>query len=278
MSHAWKYERREWMSSALGRTGHVGVLRPSDARVRGSIYFLHGGNGDDRQWLESDLTSHMGADVRAVCERRGIQVILPGIGMSFLRDPSDAAEPSFWRHFVDDVIPSVEAGTETTAASRWVTGISMGGYAALSAMFRRPELFAGCGVHFPGVIDFDPFDAAALDQYRAHTGITPEMADVLAACFRGSFRDADELARHDPLLLLRGLDATRLRGKGLYLDVGTADGFGLQRSCDRLAAELSHRGVPITYERVPDGQHDMAFVQARIGRLCSALLGIDAGP
>jgi S-formylglutathione hydrolase FrmB len=254
------------------------VLRAdASPTIRGTVYFLHGGNGNDEQWIESDLTAYLGEDVETAFRTRGIQIVLPSIGMSFLRDPVDESAPSYWRHFLDEVIPDVERGTHTTAETRWVTGISMGGHAALSAMLRRPEDFAGCGVHFPGLIDFNPFDDKALSEYTSRTGIPPEIAAVLAGCFRGAFRDIEELERHDPVTLLHQLDGRRLAGKTFYVDVGTADVFGLRAGCDLLANQLVANGATIEYELVPDGTHEMSFVQSRISRLCSRLLSIDRG-
>jgi S-formylglutathione hydrolase FrmB len=148
--------------------------------------------------LQAALEPCISEATMAMLVRGGIQIVLPNIGLSFLRDSQDDTEPSHWRDFCDFVVPLAERHTETTAVSRWMTGISMGGFAALSACFRRPEFFAGCGVHFPGIVDFDPFDDAALHAYAERTGISATHRDTLAACFRGAFADAADVARHDP--------------------------------------------------------------------------------
>lgn len=269
----WVYTRHHLSSSALGTVAPYGVLQPIGAKsIRGSVYFLHGGDGTDEQWMQAELTARFGEDVTNGLRERGLQIVLPNIAMSFLRDPSDKDRPSYWRHVLDEVIPAAEAGTSTSDKTRWITGISMGGHAALSAFLRRPDLFAACGTHFPGLIDFNPFDDAALADYTTRSGISAPMADILAGCFRRAFSDVAEVERHDPLLLARQFDLRHLQGKTIYIDVGTADAFGLRIGCDEMVARLSARGVAVTYDVVEGGPHHISMVQDRIGTLLTALL------
>lgn len=50
------------------------------------------------------------------------------VASNVLRAPDDASLPSHWRALYEEPIPQVEAPTLTTAANRWITGISMGGW------------------------------------------------------------------------------------------------------------------------------------------------------
>lgn len=267
------YARYTYTSDALHTENTFGVLTPADAdAIRGTLYFLHGGDGTDEQWLQAGLEGCISDSVMTALVRSGIQIVLPSIGLSFLRAPDDAAPPSHWRALCDELMPHVEAQTSTTAASRWMTGISMGGWAALSALLRRPDMFAGCGVHFPGIVDFDPFDDGALHAYAARTGISDTHRDVLAGCFRGAFIDVAEYTRHDPLALVSIVDAAALRGTRIYMDVGSADEFGLHAGVTRFAEVCDARGIACYSNVIAEGRHDAVLLHATHDAMLRALI------
>lgn len=267
------YTRQAYDSAALHGENTVGILRPTAVHdVRGSIYFMHGGDGTDEQWVQAGLEGCIGDAVMTALIERGIQIVLPNIGLSFLRAPDNAATPSHWAALTGEVMPLVESGTTTVASNRWITGISMGGFAALSAFLRQPGSFAGCGVHFPGIVDFDPFSDTALRAYAKRTGISDMYRDILAGCFRGAFTSASEYARHDPFAIAHSADTAVLHGKRMCLDVGSADDFGLQAGVTRFAAVCAERGIACDAQVIPDGRHDAAFLHARHDGLLHSLL------
>jgi S-formylglutathione hydrolase FrmB len=264
-----------YRSAALHAENCVGVLTPPGARdIRGSIYFLHGGDGTDEQFLQAGLEACLSATRVAALSARGIQIVLPNIGLSFLRSPSDPSLPSHWHALMNEVMPAMEAETAVTPERRWITGISMGGNAALSAFFRRPDLFGGCGTLFPGVVDFDPFSETALLHHAERTQISDTHRGILSGCFRSAFADADEYARHDPIALAAHVNPSVLVGKRIHLEVGAEDEFGLHVGVTRLAALCADRGIVSSIRVIPHGRHDAAFLHQRVDPMLHEMLTV----
>jgi S-formylglutathione hydrolase FrmB len=267
------YARYSYSSIALHADNTFGTLTPVGARaIAGTLYFLHGGDGTDEQWVQAKLEGCVTDAVMSVLADRGIQIVLPNIGLSYLREPDDRALPSHWRALFDELMPHVEANTDTSAARRWMTGISMGGCAALSAFLRRPDMFAGCGTHFPGIVNFDPFSDHALQAYAARTGISDTHRAVLGRCFRDAFTNAEEYSRHDPLALVAAMEGGALVGKRLYMDVGTLDEFGLSAGVMRFAELCAERDIGCHAHVIAAGRHDAAFLHARLNCMLSDVI------
>ena len=268
------YQRLELKSGPLGKTAFAGRLcPPAGTEIQGTLYFLHGGDSDDRQWIDAKLTERISPIEMSHLIGNGIQIVLPSIGLSFLRG-ADRSEGSHWHHFKNEVLTRVERDTNTTDKTRWITGISMGGHGAVNAFLRHPELFAGCGAHFPGLIDFNPFSDEEAQSYRQRSGITDEHLKVLLYCFRSAFANFEEYRDHDPIELLKNLRADELQGRPIYLDVGSKDEFGLQLGAAAFSKALSEKGVKHVFEIVEGELHHLPLVQAKISRMLGHILGV----
>lgn len=271
----FSYVRIQSMSVQLGRESFFGILKPDgDLKIEGSLYFIHGGDGDDEQFLLAGLFDALTSDIRNVLKSRRIQIVLPSIGLSFLREDRENPKESYSDYFLKEVLPGAEAGTHTDSSTRFLMGISMGGHASLSLMFRQPEMFAGVGVLGAGIVDFSPYDSEASKAYQKATGIVDGYYKVLLDCFFGAFKTELEYFRHDPLRLLQALPVDSLKDKAICLDVGTQDEFGLCRGTEALSQALRDRGMPHCFEAVPGQGHNMDYVKGSLSRVMRYVLEV----
>jgi S-formylglutathione hydrolase FrmB len=263
----FRYQRYRWLSKTLGREVTVGRAIPaqleSETQLTGTVYLLHGGNGDDTQ--PTGFLPLIPADA-------GLQIIMPWIGTSFLRHDSASSERSYDDYFLGEVLPWAETATGTSAMNRFIAGYSMGGQAALNTFFRRPELFSGVGAHFPTLIDFDYSHPEAVQSFAARARVVEPWLEILVGGFRTEFRSLSEFVSHDPITLARAIDPERVRGKKIYFDVGGADEFGLFEGARVLDQVLTERHIPHVFGEMPDGRHDAAFLGAQLGKLLGTLL------
>jgi len=268
------YHRNSFYSEQLQKEIFFGVLKPIEAQtIDGSLYFIHGGNGDDEQFMNEGLFSTLSQSVIDLLKKKNIQIIFPGIGLSFLKEDQVKPQESYSCYFFDELIPVAERGTRTTAGSRMITGVSMGGHASLNAFMRKPQAFCGAGAIFPGVVNFNPFDSKESQAYLERTKISDQSFQVLLDCFRSAFRDEAEFLRHDPLTLLKGTEWELLRAKAIYLDVGTADEFGLHEGTRALSDALFSKDIAHRFDAVEGGIHDMNYVKNRLATMFEYLLG-----
>lgn len=152
----WHYERFAFQSDILAKDLHCGFLRRRPAaQITKTLYLLHGGGADDTQAVQAGLLPVLGTLLE---HHHDIQVVMPYIGSSFLHDHPNQKEKSFSKYFQEEILPTCEASTQTRADSRFLCGWSMGGQAALNMFLREAGKFAGVGVHFPTLVDFDYTD------------------------------------------------------------------------------------------------------------------------
>ena len=147
--------------------------------------------------------------------------------------PTHAA---FTRFLVDELVPAVEARrpVRKDAAGRGVMGASLGGFAALSVMARRPGVFGRSGAQSTGGGDGGGFEALVADLGRLPA------ASVRVHLDAGTF----ETLFH---------------------------GFDLLSLTRRLRAELSRRQV-VQYREVPEG-HSWGSWRARLAEVLTFFWG-----
>lgn len=275
------YERLEVRSDRLNRDVKLGRALPRGLRpeqVQGTLYVLHGGNGDDRQSIDAGLLELLPAELTAAWASQGLQLVFPWVGTSFLRSPASQGGEDWAGYFWSELLPLMEGGTRTSDDSRWMTGYSMGGQAALNVFLRQPGSFAGAGAFFPTLIAFDYTDPSQVEAFAARARVSEAYLKVLVDGFTSAFESLAHFSAHDPLALARGIDPRELAGKTLSFAVGSDDEFGLHEGAEVLSQVLTERGVAHSFECVGNGHHDLAFLQSRFVGLLQAVVGIAPGP
>jgi S-formylglutathione hydrolase FrmB len=280
---------RTFRSAALGVDKSYRVYLPAgyaetDRRYP-VVYLLHGISGSESDWLEK-------GDLAGAADRLRLQaiVVMPDGDASYyvnwvnpdryeqcmggdspFEDESPRAatcvhKANYEDYITRDLIAEIDARYRTVAerSGRAITGLSMGGFGALSLAMRHRDLFSSAASHSGNVALFykepHPYDAArvVLLEDVSRWG---EKSGRFGAWVRGLLgADPKNWRAHDPATL-----AGQLRDGDLaiYIDCGAEDDFGLQDQAAYLHDVLARRGIRHSYALVP-GRHDWSLWKERI--------------
>lgn len=235
-------------SAALGKEMRLNVYLPpgySTSQSYPTLYLFHGFQGNENGWIN-------GLQVRETADAllsegliSPMIIISPQMDNSFginsaaeysLENPSDPVNSLYNGRYEDyifqDLIPYIDAHYSTIAAkeSRYVGGLSMGGFIALHSAFTHPDMISKAGGTSAAVVIND----GSLTQQQ-YSWLYPD--------------EATRLAR-DPLALAQSQDLT---GMKVYLDCGSSDSYHFYRGNGQLAQILDQRGVSNEYHLYPGG-------------------------
>ncbi len=280
---------RTFHSAALGVDKSYRVYLPAGYsetdRLYPVVYLLHGISGDESNWLEL-------GDLAGAADRLRLQaiVVMPDGDAGFYANsvtparyercmdgdsPFEERSPrastcvrkaDYEDYVIRDLNAEVDARFRTVGERRGraITGLSMGGFGALSLAMRHRDLFASAASHSGVVALFyqgpHPYDAARVDllQDVSRWGAN---AGRFGPWVRGIFGPHPKNWRaHDPATLAEELRDGDL---AIYIDCGTEDDFALQDQAAYLHDVLARRGIRHSYTLLP-GRHDFTFWKDRI--------------
>lgn len=267
----WKYERFKFESNILKQSMNCGFLRHnSNTEITTTIYLFHGGGADDAQAVQAGVLPLL-VDTLNLHSGKNIQIVFPYIGNSFL-NKNIKSEESFSCYFLNEIIPACEERTQTSAATRFVCGWSMGGQAALNMFLRNITLFGGVGAHFPTLINFDFTKSDQKSEYAFRHGLDENKMSVLINDFEKVFGTYDSFLSHDPIKLIDASLNKLGSVKKIYFDVGSEDEFGLFEGAEKFNQKLREKSIKHGFQVVPGGKHDGAFIHSQIPKMLSYLL------
>jgi S-formylglutathione hydrolase FrmB len=221
--------------------------RSLPARRYPLLVFLHDGYGDvrtlERRGVAADLAARM-ADGRLP----EFFVVAPGAPASWFSDSADRKRR--WEEFLaGDLLRQIESRYRVLpgAASRGITGISMGGFGAVKTALKHPDLFGTVSSLSGALI---PIGIEDLRRYSWITRFT------LKRVF-GSRPDAATLAANDVWEVLRPKRFER-PPFAVHLRAGTEDFYGLDRVAAQYGSYLNEHGVPTEIVLEPGG-HDWNY-------------------
>jgi enterochelin esterase-like enzyme len=188
-------------SPLMRRTVAYAMAVPSGS-LAGVVYCLHG-RGEDHRFAFDQIHLH---DVAAAAGLKVAVVAVDGGESSYWHPRADGTDPLGM--FVTELIPVVERRIAVT--KRVVLGWSMGGYGALLAAERHPELF------------------------RAVIAASPALWTTAAATAAGAFDSVDDYSRNSVFSALHALDSLTV-----HVDCGTDDSFA--PAARAFAARLTHK-------------------------------------
>ena len=130
-------------STALGSQATFAVLLPADYETSGRrypvVYLLHGGTQNHtafpaRAWFAKEVS------------RRGVIAVMPHVPQSTYLTRGSGG-PAFEAFITSDLVQYVDMHYPTVVSrnGRAIGGLSMGGYGAVMAGLKRPDLFATVG-------------------------------------------------------------------------------------------------------------------------------------
>ena len=274
------------------RKHYVVYLPPSYARNDGRrfpvVYYLHGADGNESDWVARAALDRV-MDSLVARGRPEMIVVMPDGDESWYATPAAptsyeecAAQRSgedptlrcvvragYDDYLTVDLVRHVDSTYRTRAdrAHRAIGGLSMGGYGAMRAALRRPDLYAAAASHsgivsllFAGPRPFAPPArfAPSLDTLKTAFGerYWRELVAVIGgdtAAWRAA--DPTDLAR-------RARDAGRPL-PALYFDAGRDDALAIDRN-RAFHAELASLGIAHQWREWP-GRHDWRYWRAHVG-------------
>jgi S-formylglutathione hydrolase FrmB len=183
--------------------------------------------------------------------------------------------PRYDEYIARDLVAHIDSSYRTlpTRRHRGISGLSMGGYGAISLALRYPEVFSAAATHSGSVSPFyqgpHPYEEPArytrsLDTLVRRYG--PEAAHIFG-------RDTTTWLLRDPAYLTRLLLRSPQRATlmpALYVDVGKRDHL-VDLSRD-FHAKLRSLGVPHEYRELSGG-HDWPYWQRNVSESLRWLAG-----
>ncbi|WP_379136566.1 alpha/beta hydrolase [Paenibacillus sp. sgz500958] len=222
-------------SESLNREMHFNIYLPigyDESQKYPVLYMYHGYGSNEDAWMP-DLGIDQAADeLLTEGKVNPLIIVSPEINNSYGFNSS--SEGNYSDYIIKDIIKYVDShfSTDARRESRYIGGLSMGGWAALYNAFAHPELFSKVGGHSPAVWMNNWSDTGGLKDWIYPT---------------------EEIRKQrDPLLLAETADLQEL---AVYLDCGDEDGYKFYEGSEALYKKLSIHNVKAEYH-LSKGGHD----------------------
>lgn len=140
-------------SPSMDKRVRTVVISPDKtAAPRPVVYLLHGYGGDHTTWLG------IKPELSAIADREGILFVCPDASNSWYMDSPACASIRYETFVTSELISFIDRNYPVirNRSGRAVTGLSMGGYGALTLAMKHPELFGAAG-STSGGLDIRPF-------------------------------------------------------------------------------------------------------------------------
>lgn len=223
-------------STALNRDMPYRVFLPGQIQSGQKfpvVYLLHGGNGSYRDWSNySDVSSYAG---------HGLILVMPEGAFSYYMNAVGKPEDRYEDYITQDLISDVEGRFPAASdpSRRAIVGISMGGFAALSYAFRRPDLFGYVAALSPPV-----------DILHRHFSLRRWGEWWRIRAIFGT-KGSDTRRARDPLVLVQDADPSKT--PFVYLGVGTSE--PLRDPVERFERRVAVRSLAHEFHE-QSGGHD----------------------
>lgn len=221
------------VTSHIASPAKAVVVVPDGASERHrapSVYLLNGYSGSYRDYASK-------LDLRALADSFGLVIVCPDGRDSWYFDSPVDPSMQMESYIIHDLIPAVDSRYPTLAraASRGVTGLSMGGHGAFWLASRHPRYFSAVA-SMSGGLDLTPFAS----RWKIAKALGPQKGHPARWKRCSAVNRADSIAP----------------GTAIYFDCGESDIFiDANRTMHR---RLQSLGIPHTFITRP-GTHNWAF-------------------
>ena len=277
-------------SAAIDRPTKYNILLPRDYHDSTDrypvLYLLHGLTQNYTAWgVANGVPFYAGLYDDLI-------VVMPDAGNSWYTnwEESENGQTNKWAdHIVKEVVSHVDWNFRTIARreGRAITGLSMGGYGAITLGLRNPDMFISIG-STSGALEWasdaamrlrgekppreprqrTPQQQAAFDEFQRRANPLIGLEDFDSQIERTpagtSFTTAEHADAFDPFKLIEQLPKEQL--PHIYLDCGTDD--RLIAGAKKLAGVLIEKEVPFDYMQMGGGHNPSYWIQA-IGHIMS---------
>jgi putative tributyrin esterase len=196
------------------------------------LYLLHGYGNNHATW--GGYTR-----IELFAEERNIAVVmLSAENKSYVNHGGD----DNYFDFIADELPDFIGGmfpVSKRPEDTFIAGLSMGGYGALVHGFSHPERFAAVGA-FSAAVNLDP------------------------AMSLGGSKIGEAMARYDPMTLAKQAKDGKAKLPKLFITCGDKD--FLYAANITFKDELTALGFDVTWEGLPDYQHEWRFWDLQVER------------
>jgi enterochelin esterase-like enzyme len=216
------------------------------------LYIIHGYGGNQDSWMP-ELKLDKKADELIKNKRiKPLIIVAPQIDNSWGINTAEVSsvmgippisslnEGMYEDYLCKELVTYIDSNysTNSSRVTRFIGGLSMGGFAALHIAFLHVDLFSKVGGHSPALILDDTLFTPNLWLYPS-----------------GSVR-----MERDPIYIAQHKNVNSLR---VYLDCGDKDGYEFYKGCEKLYKILQAKGVKSEYHLNP-GAHDGAYWEANL--------------
>ena len=276
----------EFFSPAVDRTMKYNILLPDDYETSTDrypvLYLLHGLTQNYTAWgLANGAPFYAGLYDDLI-------VVMPDAGNSWYvnwAENEDDQTNNWEDHVVRDVVGHVDWNFRTIARreGRAMTGLSMGGFGAITMGLRNPELFISIGstsgaleygrqaaARMRGELEPRPRRTPTAEQLARRRQLNPLIgidgfSSQVERSPRGRmFTNPEQADAYDPFTLIKQVPREDL--PHIYLDCGTED--RLISGAQELAAYMFEENIPFNYMQMP-GAHNAAYWIEAIGHITS---------
>ena len=274
----------EFFSPAVDRTMKYNILLPDDYETSTErypvLYLLHGLTQNYTVWgLANGAPFYAGLYDDLI-------VVMPDAGNSWYVNwaaSEDGQSNNFEDHVIQDVVSHVDWNFRTIARreGRAMTGLSMGGFGAVTMGLRNPEMFISIG-STSGALEYGrqaaarmrgemppreprqrtPAQEARRRQPNPLIGVDGFSSQVERTPLGTMFETPEQADAYDPFTLIKQVPREDL--PHIYLDCGTED--RLIVGARKLAAYMMEENIPFDYMQMP-GRHNAAYWIEAIGRI-----------
>ncbi len=274
----------EFHSPAVDRTMKYNILLPGDYETSTErypvLYLLHGLTQNYTAWgLANGAPFYAGLYDDLI-------IVMPDAGNSWYVNwaENEGDQKNNWEdHVIQDVVSHVDWNFRTIARreGRAITGLSMGGYGAITMGLRNPGMFISIG-STSGALEYGRQAAARMRgemPAREPRQLTPEQearrrqpnpligiegfSSQVERTPQGTmFTTPEQADAYDPFKLIT--QAPREDLPHIYLDCGTED--RLISGARELARHMMDQDIPFDYMQQPGG-HNAAYWIESIGRI-----------
>lgn len=141
-------------SAALGREKSYNLYLPPDwcnLQDLPLLVMLHGWGGDYADWVNSGHLDATADELILADEIAPLIILMPDGDDSFYVPGPDG---DYETYIVEELVNAVDEAfpTAATRETRYIGGLSMGGYGALYLGLRHPDRFSAIGAHSPAIL------------------------------------------------------------------------------------------------------------------------------
>jgi len=140
------------------------------------LYLLHGLGGNETDWVIKGRVKQIADSLIIKGLIKPMVIVMPDAEATYYMNQNDG-KYQFEDYFFNELMPYVEKNYRITGSreTRYIAGLSMGGFGALLYSLRHPELFSICGAMSAAIRTDDEIRQMPWDvygkRYAAMTGV-----------------------------------------------------------------------------------------------------------